>query len=186
MDLSKAGEWSHQAKLDPHKCVILSRVPIDMDEDIIAEVLNSVKVFGCPKVRGRRGDTTGLQMFLLVETSLEIDVNTVPPEVGISGVVGPWGVHVPACEVAPELTEKGSDFQEKLMSWLNQEGRSLDDVRPLISSDQPANVSANLVHTLDRLVEKCTQAPVESLSYRKLRVFSGLQPVPSGEDDYDS
>ncbi|XP_051954463.1 paraneoplastic antigen Ma1 homolog [Xyrauchen texanus] len=186
MDLSKAGEWSSQVKLDPNKCVILHNVPIDMTEDIISEVLNSVKVFGCPKLRGRRGDITGSQMFLLVETSLEIDVNTVPLEVGIPGVVGPWGVHVPAGDMAPELTEKGSEFQEKLMSWLNQEGKSLDDVRPLISIDQPTNVNANLVHALDRLVEKCTQAPVESLSYRKLRVFSGLQPVPSGEDDYDS
>lgn len=29
------------------------------------------------------------------ETSGETDPRTVPPEVGIPGVVGPWGVHIP-------------------------------------------------------------------------------------------
>lgn len=143
-------------------------------------------MFGCAKIRDRRGDNTGLQMVELVETSLEIDTDTVSPEVGIPGEVGPWGVHVPSVEVVPEGVVPDGDFQEKLISWLSQEGKSLEDVKPILSTDKMSNVGGDLVQALDRLVERCIQAPVESLSYRKLRVFSGQQPVPPGEEDYDS
>lgn len=187
MDLLQVVElWSQQINLDPGKYFILTKVPIDVSEDIISEVLNTVKVFGCAKIRGRRGDNTGSQMFVLVETSLEIDTDTVPPEVGIPGEVGPWGVHVPSVEVVPEGVVPDGDFQEKLVSWLSQEGKSLEDVKPILSTDKMSNVGGDLVQALDRLVERCNQAPVESLSYRKLRVFSGQQPIPPGEEDYDS
>ncbi|XP_016409821.1 paraneoplastic antigen Ma1 homolog [Sinocyclocheilus rhinocerous] len=185
MDFSQAAEWSRQVQVSPIKCVILSGVPLDVKDETITEVLNTVKAFGRTQIRGRRGDTTGMNLFLLIETSIEVDPNIVPPEVGIPGVVVPWGVHIPETEdpVAPEAT-----FKEKLMFLMQQEGKSLSDVTSLLEPEPSPNVDVNLnlVNAIDRLVDKCTQGPGDTLTYRKLRVFSGVQPVPPGEEDYES
>lgn len=46
------------------------------------------------------------------------------------------------------------------------------------------NDNVDLVRAIDDLVEKCIH--VLTLSYRQLRVFSGVNPVPAGEEEYDT
>ncbi|XP_065110556.1 paraneoplastic antigen Ma1 homolog [Paramisgurnus dabryanus] len=187
MDLNQIDEWSRQMQVSPPHCVVLSGVPLTVTDETINEVLSTVKAFGRTKICGRRGDTTGLNLFLLIETSLEVDSTIVPPEVGIPGVVEPWRVHIPGKACAP-----GDAFHEKLMCLLQQEGKSLCDVRSIVNPEQspipnPAvNVNLDLVQAINSLVEKCTNVPGDTVSYRKLRVFSGIQPTPPGEEDYDS
>lgn len=187
MDLSKVAEWSRQAQVSPDNCVILTGVPLDVQDETILEVLNTVKAFGRTKIRGRRGDKEGMSLFVLIETSGELDPSTLPPEVGLSGVVGPWGVHTPGSKTVDSDAEEAT-FREKLMHLMQQEGKSVGDVRSLLAPEQPPNVDVNLnlVNAIDRLVDKCTQGASDPLTYRKLRVFSGVQPVPPGEEDYDS
>lgn len=72
MDISKAGEWIRQAQIKPSCCLILSDVPIDVKDETIADVLNTVKLFGRTKIHGKRGDPTGTKLFLLLETSNDI------------------------------------------------------------------------------------------------------------------
>lgn len=185
MDLSQAADWSRQVQVSPVKCVILSGVPLDVKDETITEVLNTVKAFGRTQIRGRRGDTTGMNLFLLIETSSDVDPKILPPEVGIPGAVGPCGVHIleTVDPVAPEAT-----FKEKLMFLMQQEGKSLSDVTSLLEPEPSPNVDVNLnlVNAIDRLVDKCTQGPGDTLTHRKLRVFSGVQPVLPGEEDYES
>ncbi|KAI5086687.1 paraneoplastic antigen Ma1-like, partial [Silurus meridionalis] len=185
MDLSQAVEWSRQVQVSPANCIILSGVPLDVKDETIMEVLNTVKVFGRTRIRGRRGDRTGMNLFLLIESSINVDPKILPPEVGIPGVVGPWSVHV--LETVDPVVQE-TTFKEKLMFLIQQEGKSLSDVKSLFEAEPSPNVNVdlNLVNAIDRLVDKCTQGSRDSLTYRKLRVFSGLQPVPPGEDDYES
>ncbi|XP_073708839.1 paraneoplastic antigen Ma1 homolog [Garra rufa] len=186
MDISKAGEWSRQAKINPSRCIILSDVPIDVTNETIADVLNTVKVFGHTKIHGRRGDPTGTKLFLLLETSNDLDPDAVPPEIGIPGEVGPWRVHLPERMVS-DPPAGDAVFQEKLLSLLQQEGKSVEDAKAILEPGPSSNVNVNLdlVNAIDRLVEKCVHVPTDPLSYRRLRVFSGVKPVPAGEEEYD-
>lgn len=186
MDISKAGEWSRQAQINPSRCLILSDVPIDVRDETIADVLDTVKVFGRTKIHGKRGDPTGTKLFLLLETSNDIDPDTVPPEIGIPDEVGPWRVHVPG-KMVTDPSVGDAVFQDKLLSLLQQEGKSLEDVKSMLEQGQSTNVNVNLdlVNAIDRLVEKCIHVPSDTVGYRRLRVFSGVKPVPSGEEEYD-
>ncbi|XP_060759928.1 paraneoplastic antigen Ma1 homolog [Neoarius graeffei] len=64
----------------------------------------------------------------------------------------------------------------------------MDDVRSILSdaSSPKPDVNMDLVTAIGRLVDKCCQGPTDGPSYRKLRLFSGLKPVPAGEEEYDA
>lgn len=188
MDLSKAIEWINQEKVSLARAIILSRVPIDVKEETITKVLDTVKFFGNPKICGRRGDSTGTQLFLLLEASRDLDPNTVPPEVGIDGEAGPWAVHVEETLVTSEAVPVEDVFRTKLLSLLQTEGKSMEDFRAIASESQPpkADVNMDLVHAIGKLVDKCNQVSADGPSYRKLRLFSGLKPVSPGEEEYDA
>lgn len=166
----------------------MGNVPIDVSNDVLAKVLNTVKVFSRTHICGRRGDKTGSQLFILVETSVDLDVRNVPHEVGIEREVGLWPVHLVQSLGHPESNRAGEDFRGKLLSLLQQEGRSVNDVRTvLMPSESPVvDNKYGFGNALGRLVDKCNDIPTEGPSYRKLRVFSGSKPIPSGEEKYDA
>lgn len=35
-------------------------------------------------------------------------------------------------------------------------------------------------------MDKCNTVPADTHSYRKFRLFSGVKPIPSGEEEYDA
>lgn len=185
MELNKAVEWSREVNISLSHAIVLSNVPIDVVDDTIVKVLDTVKVFGRTKICGRRGDTTGLKLFILVETRTDIDPDSVPPEIGIEGEAGPWTVHL-----VQSLVVQGpdADFQSKLLALLHQEGKTLEDIRSIVPEGPPpkSDLNTDLVNAIGRLVDKCCQGPADGLGYRKLRLFSGLKPVPPGEEEYDA
>ena len=74
------------------------------------------------------------------------------------------------------------------MTLLQKEGKTLEDVKSIVSKDPPPKpeVNMDLVNAIGRLVDKCCQGSPDGPSYRKLRLFSGLKPVPAGEEEYDA
>uniref|UniRef100_A0A671VKN4 CCHC-type domain-containing protein n=1 Tax=Sparus aurata TaxID=8175 RepID=A0A671VKN4_SPAAU len=94
-------------------------------------------------------------------------------------VAGPWPAHV---LTAP--ADSGG-FQAKLMSFLKNEGKTLTDVSGILSPS-PLDMNTALIHAISSLVDKCNTTSVDSQSYRKLRMFSGVKPTPSGEEEYDA
>ncbi|KAL2083761.1 hypothetical protein ACEWY4_021534 [Coilia grayii] len=189
MELTQAVEWSHEENVDLSHAILLSRVPLEATDDVVSSVLSTVKVFGRTQIRGRRGDNTGRHLYILVETSAELDQSCVPPEVGIVGDAnaGPWAVHVVSSLITASPVPEGDDFEVKLSAWLQQEGKSMGDVKVAVLGSQPPppNVSIDLVTTIGQLVYRCNQASVDAPGYRKLRLFSGLRPVPPGEEEYE-
>uniref|UniRef100_A0A3Q3QTV7 Paraneoplastic antigen Ma-like C-terminal domain-containing protein n=1 Tax=Monopterus albus TaxID=43700 RepID=A0A3Q3QTV7_MONAL len=47
-------------------------------------------------------------------------------------------------------------------------------------------VNTALINAISSLVDKCNSAPADTQSYSKLRMFSGVRPTPSGEEEYDA
>ncbi|XP_037392521.1 paraneoplastic antigen Ma1 homolog [Pygocentrus nattereri] len=184
MDLIQAVEWSRHEEVHPDYAIVLGKVPRETADEVILRVLGTVKVFGRTRIRGRRGDSTGKQAFILVETSMVLDQNTMPSEVGVEGEIGPWPVHLVSSLVS---SSEDDAFQFKLCALLKQEGKSMDDVMSFAKKNQPpkADLSAELVHAIGKLIDKCGQVSPDGPSYRKLRLFSGIRPVPPGEEEYD-
>ncbi|XP_060758550.1 paraneoplastic antigen Ma1 homolog [Neoarius graeffei] len=187
MELNQAVEWSREENVDLSHAILLSRVPLEATNDVVSRVLSTVKVFGRTRIRGRRSDSTGRHLYILVETSAELDQSCVPPEVGVVGDAGPWAVHVVSSLITASSVPAGDDFEAKLSAFLQQEGKSMGDVKAAVLGPQPPkpDVSFELVHAIGQLVDRCSQASVDAPGYRKLRLFSGLRPVPAGEEEYE-
>lgn len=183
MDADQILAWCNEKCISFENAFVLSQVAIDISETDVYKVLDTVKDIGRTKVCSRRRDHSGQQDFVLVETSVQLSEITVPATVGIVDEMGPWPVHI-VSELPPAPSPKRDDFQTKLLSFLQQEGKSLADIHNI--APPTPTVNAELVKAINSLVQKCNiVSPVETQSYRKLRTFSGLTPAPSGEDEYD-
>ncbi|XP_075763889.1 paraneoplastic antigen Ma1 homolog [Pelodiscus sinensis] len=115
-------------------------------------------------------------------------VKILPPEVGIVGEVGPWPVFLPGNVPEEETTEAvSSDFAAKLNVFLQKEGKSLEDVRTIVTPASMSSAITNegLIAALGKM-ERSTPPSYEGVGYRKLRFFSGIHPTPVGEDDFES
>lgn len=188
MDLSQAINWGRQENVSFSHSILLSNVPIDTRDETIARVLDTVKAFGLTRIRGRRGDPTGTLFFILVETRNELTPAIVPAQVGIENEAGPWDVHLMESLVVPDAAPDEDEFRVKLQLLLQQEGKSMEDFQAVVAENRTPKVDVNLdlVTAIGKLVDKCNQVSTDGPSYRKLRLFSGLKPVPPGEEEYDA
>uniref|UniRef100_A0A8C5GFZ9 Uncharacterized protein n=1 Tax=Gouania willdenowi TaxID=441366 RepID=A0A8C5GFZ9_GOUWI len=171
--------WCHRHQLDPTHALVLSGV-CDISDEVLQEVLSSVKILGKTRIVDKRSDLTSKTDFVLVQTLTNVTEYILPDQVGVPGEVGPWPVHI-----IPLETEHQGDFQAKLLSFLEHEGKSMSDVKGLLN---PLSLDVNtaLINAISSLVDKCNAAPADIQSYRKLRMFSGVRPTPSGEEEYDA
>ncbi|KAI2648687.1 hypothetical protein H4Q32_018856 [Labeo rohita] len=61
----------------------------------------------------------------------------------------------------------------------------MEEVNAIVMRDQSpkSDIGFGLVNAIGKLVDRCNQASSDGQSYRKLRLFSGLKPVPPGEEE---
>ncbi|KAI4871331.1 hypothetical protein NFI96_009730, partial [Prochilodus magdalenae] len=187
MELRQAVEWSRQENVDLSYAIVLGKVPRETADEVILGVLGTVKVFGRTRIRGRRVDSSGKRAFVLVETSTMLEQFTLPSEVGIDGEIGPWPVHLVSSLEAADSSSRDEAFHSKLCTLLKQEGKSMDDVMAFAQANPvpKADLSADLVSAIGKLIDKCGQVSPDGPSYRKLRLFSGVRPVLPGEEEYE-
>uniref|UniRef100_A0A669DQN0 CCHC-type domain-containing protein n=1 Tax=Oreochromis niloticus TaxID=8128 RepID=A0A669DQN0_ORENI len=158
---------------------LLSDVDPDVTDAVLLSALSQVKVFGKSEIVDRCLDVASKTQFVLIKTSTDLTNQTLPGVVGLPGEAGPWPAHV--------LTAPADNdgFQSKLMLFLETEGKTLTDVSGLLQPS-PLDVNTALIHAISSLVDKCNTTSVDSQSYRKLRMFSGVKPTPNGEEEYDA
>ncbi|KAL7857334.1 hypothetical protein SRHO_G00162330 [Serrasalmus rhombeus] len=178
MDAARIERWCEKHQLSFAKAIVLSGVS-DVTDDVLLAALNTVKAIGKTRIVEKCFDTNTKTDFVLVQTSATVTGQTLPNAIGIPGKVGPWPLHV-----LPAVTEF-EQFQAKLLSFLQSEGKSIADVKGLLNPPS-LDVNAALVNAISSLVDKCNAAPADTQSYRKLRMFSGVRPTPSGEEEYDA
>uniref|UniRef100_A0AAR2M5W1 Paraneoplastic antigen Ma-like C-terminal domain-containing protein n=1 Tax=Pygocentrus nattereri TaxID=42514 RepID=A0AAR2M5W1_PYGNA len=178
MDAARIERWCEKHQLSFAKAIVLSGVS-DVTDDVLLAALNTVKAIGKTRIVEKCFDTNTKTDFVLVQTSATVTGQTLPNAIGIPGEAGPWPLHV-----LPAVTEF-EQFQAKLLSFLKSEGKSIADVKGLLNPPS-LDVNAALVNAISSLVDKCNAAPPDTQSYRKLRMFSGVRPTPSGEDEYDA
>ncbi|XP_060731089.1 paraneoplastic antigen Ma1 homolog [Tachysurus vachellii] len=184
MEVNKVIAWCSETDVQLENALILSNVPSDCDDMIVYKVLDKVPGMCKCKVRGRRSDPGEQQHFVLIETARKVSEIPIPAEIGGSDV-GAWYTQIVNVTTQTPEQNRGDEFQTKLFSFLEKEGKSLADVQSMVSPS--LSLSTELVGAINSLVQKCNVAtPAEGPSYRKLRTFSGVTPTPSGEDEYEA
>uniref|UniRef100_A0A3B4XG64 CCHC-type domain-containing protein n=1 Tax=Seriola lalandi dorsalis TaxID=1841481 RepID=A0A3B4XG64_SERLL len=179
MDAAEIEAWCKRKQIACVNAVVLTNVDTDVTDDIMLQALSQVKAFGRARIVDRTLDTASKTQFVLIQTSTDLTKQTLPEHVGLLGKAGPW----PA-QVLPASVE-GEGFEAKLLSFLTHEGKTITDVKGLLNPSA-LDMNTALINAISSLVDKCNMAPADTQSYRKLRMFSGIKPTPSGEEEYDA
>ncbi|XP_060757027.1 paraneoplastic antigen Ma2-like [Neoarius graeffei] len=150
-------EWCKKEELDEaHALMVL--IPRETNNTEIEETLGSIKALGRVRVRGRTLSLKRQHFSVLCECKEKVDPTKVPSELSPSGQEDKWRIVISS----ESLGEEG-DFPET-----------------------PPSASADtLIRAEGDLLSKMAKPSNENSSYRRLRIFSGTVPTPTGEESYE-
>ncbi|XP_068451557.1 uncharacterized protein [Clinocottus analis] len=175
--------WCRGEGVDVEHALLMYGVPENITVDEIEETAETIKALGKVRVRGKMFHSQHQSLMVLCECREVIDPTKIPPEVMpiIGGNV--WNtVHA----VADQDAGSTKDFTEKLLTLLQQEGKTMDDIQRVCSPNIPGNSSPeSIIRAVGDVWCRTNRAP-DSTSYRRLRTYSGVTPTPTGEECLDS
>lgn len=155
-------------------------VPEDEETSYIEETLETIKFVGRARVRGRLFNAELKRLMVLVECREALTGLSVPPEVVPSKGGEAWPLIL--IDGSPTAAE---DFQGKLKVLLQAEGRTMEDLKPLISTAQgSASPTQSILQAVGDFLEKTSEPTVEG-GYRRLCIFYGTHPVAVGEEQFE-
>ncbi|KAE8587971.1 hypothetical protein XENTR_v10022238 [Xenopus tropicalis] len=151
-------QWCNALGLNPRKIAVVGPMIPRVKEDFIYEILDGEPIFYRPKVAVSRRDSVGVLLNVLIESPREIDRERVPHDIE-AGDEGPWRV------VLPDLSDDADDLTTHDNTLVSQ-----------FAVTAPGGVLPN---------KRLSDSPAEQ-SQVQLKVFSGADPVPSGEESFES
>uniref|UniRef100_A0A8C8RXT5 Uncharacterized protein n=1 Tax=Pelusios castaneus TaxID=367368 RepID=A0A8C8RXT5_9SAUR len=175
------------ARISVNQAVLVSGFPEDMEPNEIEESLDAMGILGRVKVHTRIYSREMKSMVALCIHSKQADLDKVPKEVQVSGTT--WTILGPEqSSASAPLSLEVDSLAQKLQTLMADEKRTREELilalggTPTPSAAGPAEWAKELGNALkDVLRPMCENAP-----YKRLRSFSGVTPVPSGEDDYET
>ncbi|KAE8627688.1 hypothetical protein XENTR_v10007105 [Xenopus tropicalis] len=199
-------QWCNALGLNPRKVAVVGPIMPRVKEDSIYEILDGEPIFFRPRVAALRRDSAGVLLNVLIDSPREIDRERVPPDID-AGDEGPWRV------VLPDLSDDADDLTTHVDPLVSQfavtapggvlPSKRLFDlpaeqsqVKQCPSSEsavskgsQPSSGcqldTPDIVSALGLLTDQLTQLAWNG-NFKRLKVFSGADPVPSGEDSFES
>lgn len=151
-------------------------IPEDLEIMQIEETMQTIKCLGRVRVRGRIFRENLKCFLVLCETKEKIDPNLVPPEVLPVSGTEPWKI----------VILSGEDCAEKVQNPFQNDKTIIEDSQAMFSSAVSTNSSPDaIIRAVGDLLEKTGRTSSETGGYRRLRVFSGTIPTPSGEEQFE-
>uniref|UniRef100_A0AAR2L1L9 Uncharacterized protein n=1 Tax=Pygocentrus nattereri TaxID=42514 RepID=A0AAR2L1L9_PYGNA len=151
--------WCRGEGLDIAHALMLIGVPEDVPVAEIEESLHTVKALG-----------------------QNVNSAHVPPEVMPLTGANRWGIVTVGSQ-----TERPEVFTEKLSNWLRDEGKTTDDVfSSLCGLSVPQGSPEAIIRAVGDLLEKTVTPTNDNNAYRRLRIFSGVSPTPTGEESLEN
>ena len=173
--------WCSEAGIDPNRAFVLHDVPADIDQTDIEETAETVKAFGRVKVRDIRLDTQTSNSLVLCECRQDVHPDRIPPHLQPLNGGFVWKV-----SLFVESTSPADDFMAKLNKLMKEEGKTVNDVHAMLSTDVPReNSPESIIRAVGDLLEKTMRPTSENNAFRRLRTFSGHHPTPAGEESFE-
>lgn len=178
--VDKLKKWCRGESLDENHA-LLTVVPLVTDIATIEETLQSIKSLGRVKVKGRILSDSDDKVLVLCQCREKVVAEQVPKEVITSDGSLVWPITTAFDKPSPD-----DDFNTKLRILLQAEGKTFADVQALFTESQPTSSFAeSLICAVTNLLDITNKPASESGGYRRLRVFSGIVPTPTGEEHFD-
>ena len=179
LPLSELQTWCSETEVNPAHAVIVSGVPSDTSFADVEEVLKTVNVFGRVRVRAQKSLPT--EDVLLCETRIRVDPSRAPPE-----IIPTTGESPCQLTLLMENAVKPDEFSTKLLQLLERAGKAMADIEPLLWQQRQVKPddTSSIIRAVGDVLEKA-RPPQESNAFRRLRVFSGVNPTPASEETLD-
>lgn len=124
--------WCKGELVDIGHALLLCGVPEGVSKEEIEETAETIKALGRVVVRGKKFHPQQQSLMVLCECCELIDSTKIPPEImPISGGSGRRAVYY----TEPQFNK----FEEKLLKFLQNEGRTLEDIQGLCSPREVNN-----------------------------------------------
>lgn len=172
--------WCKEAVIEESHAIMLMGVPATTDVACIEEAVETIKAVGRVRVRDSKKGQSPDTVLILCECREVIDPTRIPAELLRAEGGETWRVIVAPVDVP------AFGFSEKLAKFLHQEGKSMTDLESLFhSTSSSAGSPESIIRAVGDLLEK-TKPSGDSNAYRRLRMFSGTIPTPSGEENLEN
>ncbi|XP_063788867.1 paraneoplastic antigen Ma1 homolog [Pseudophryne corroboree] len=175
-------DWCCRKGKDPKKCLgIGGNFTEFSDEEIIERLTKLYGVFR-PKIVDKWIGGLGRIAALLIETVRELDAEVIPSVVVASEETGRrWSI------MWPNTQDKEATSAPISVSLPSNPNRGEESGEGGDAHNSTANASDNnrFEAVMDRVVTQLERWHYEG-SYRRLQIFSGIAPVPVGEETYEA
>ncbi|KAK3547816.1 hypothetical protein QTP86_031795, partial [Hemibagrus guttatus] len=147
----------------------------------IEEAAYAGKVFGRVKVRDTQLDAETGSKLVLCECGYKVDPDRIPSHLQSLNGDSKWKV-----VLLTESVETANEFSAKLHKLLREEGKTVNDVHALLSTDAPqASSPESIIQAVGDLLGRTMRPTNENNAFRRLHMFSGSQPTPVGEENME-
>ncbi|XP_067266693.1 uncharacterized protein [Chanodichthys erythropterus] len=176
---AELSKWCKEAEIEETHAILLIGVPATTEVAIIEDTVQTVKVLGRVRVRDSKLGPSPGTLLVICECREVIDPARIPAELQRPDGEESWKVVVVPVDVS------ASEFSKKLSKFLTDEGKSMTDVQALFSPHSSSSPES-IIRAVGELLEKTTKSSGETNAYRRLRIFSGTIPMPSGEESLEN
>ncbi|XP_063781332.1 paraneoplastic antigen Ma1 homolog [Pseudophryne corroboree] len=163
--------WGQTKKKDPNRCIVIGGDFVGFsDEDVVGKT-GALYGITRPIIVDKRRGEAGESVAILIEIEKEPDANLIPHMMMADENMGKkWRI------ILPVRKENEVDDTGPSGAPVNISEKGKGD----------SNVTGGQFETIvDRVVSQLERWHYEG-SYRRLRIFSGIVPVPTGEESYEA
>lgn len=172
--MAQLRHWCKGEGLNPSHAILLKDVPEDTEIEVIERTLQSIKVLGRVKVRGRMYDPQSKCLTVLCECREKVNTKAIPLDILADGSNSPWRI------IGHLEEEDGSVDQLVADDWQ----ASQTDLGP--AATLQASTPEAIIRAVGDLLQNTSKPASDNSSYRRLRTFSGVVPTPPGEEQLEN
>ncbi|XP_019210358.1 paraneoplastic antigen Ma1 homolog [Oreochromis niloticus] len=172
--MAQLRHWCKGEGLNPSHAILLKDVPEDTEIEVIERTLQSIKVLGRVKVRGRMYDPQSKCLTVLCECREKVNTKAIPLDILADGSNSPW-------RIIGHLEEDDGSVDQLVADDWQAPQTDLGRAATLQASTPEA-----IIRAVGDLLQNTSRPASDHSSYRRLRTFSGVIPTPPGEEQLEN
>ncbi|XP_063797792.1 paraneoplastic antigen Ma2 homolog [Pseudophryne corroboree] len=170
--------WCQRKGVNPRKCIGVGGELSDIVDEAVLRKVGTLYGIIKPNIVDQWDDEAGKKIAVLIETEKELDVNLIPLMIMADEETGRrWSI------IGPNIREDDST-SVPVSAIISPESVNRGEASG--NGHNATNMNGGQFETMvERVVSQLERWHYEG-SYRRLRIFSGIVPVPTGEEPYES
>ncbi|XP_041420053.1 paraneoplastic antigen Ma1 homolog [Xenopus laevis] len=175
-------EWCQDRQANPTYCLALIIAEANLNSRQIYQLMDEMSPFGRCLIVDRKTDNKDVKTCVLLQMEDPINPDDVPFMMTFGSEKYQCNLVLPASPVSVITSDGDVEHPAAGNKEVNNPSLAANPCGP------SAAIGADILTALGNLVEKCVRPiqPHSGFGYRKLHFFSGKQPTPEGEDDFEA